>query len=110
MYVEQIARGENISLLYHLTNRIKTVQDMRYEESGPVSTSISINGWTLSVPIQRIYMVAELAQLILSNKAKEAGWTINDYGDKQAMPKDIFVALPSVEVGKEVRSAARRRH
>jgi sister-chromatid-cohesion protein PDS5 len=52
---------------------------------------------------QNLYLLSELAQHIISVRAKARNWSLSSYPGKVKMPGDIFKPLPSNEVAKDVR-------
>lgn len=42
LFINEIARIDNVAFLYHLTIRIKTVQDFRVAEVGDVSSPYAV--------------------------------------------------------------------
>lgn len=107
LYLDEVANQRNINLLYYLANRIKTVRDIK--ESGDVQNSslsdVRASDMVLKFCLnrQRLYMLSELAQLLLQQKALAQQWSIDQYSGKHNMPSDIFAKLPNVDVSKEVR-------
>ncbi|KAH8090375.1 armadillo-type protein [Filobasidium floriforme] len=83
LYLDEVANQRNVTLLYYLANRIKTVQDIK--ESG-----------------DRLYLLSELAQLLLQQRAQAQQWSIDQYSGKHNMPSDIFARLPNSDVSKEI--------
>lgn len=94
-----------MGLLYHLANRIKTVRDIKQSGnvSGSVDSYISNDMLNIRFRSQRLYMLSELAQLLLQQKASAQQWSIDEYTGKQSMPADVFAKLPNEEVSKQVR-------
>lgn len=83
-YLDPILNSKNVSLLYYLCSRMKSVRDAE-------TTGASENLYTLS----------ELAQLVLKKKANSNNWNIEGHPGGITLPSDIFKALPSREVQKE---------
>ncbi|KAF8156995.1 armadillo-type protein [Crassisporium funariophilum] len=79
-YLDLVATSENISLLYHLSTKGKTVRD-------PESHSHSEN----------FYIMCELAQTLIKARAQAHSWTLATYPGKIRLPADILRPLPSVE-------------
>jgi len=80
------------------------------EMSSKAATSVDsvdcyISNYVLNILIrlQRLYILSELAQLLLQQKASNQQWSIDEYTGKQSMPADIFAKLPNEEVSKQVR-------
>ncbi|KAF8999085.1 armadillo-type protein [Cyathus striatus] len=86
-YVDLIVNQETVSLIYHLASKGKTVRD-------PDSHGDSEN----------FYVMCELAQDLIKNRAQLHSWSIPSYPGKVKMPSDIFRPHPSAEVAKKVMS------
>ncbi|KAG8757054.1 hypothetical protein FRC14_002423 [Serendipita sp. 396] len=84
-FVELVANADNVSLLYHLAQQCKTVRDNA--------------GHTFS---ERLYLLSELAEYVIKQRAQELSWTIPAYPERVHMPMDIFKSLPP-ETVKEIR-------
>ncbi|KAF8899783.1 armadillo-type protein [Gymnopilus junonius] len=84
-YLDLMATSENISLLYHLAHRGKTVRD-------PESHSSSEN----------FYVMCELAQYLIKARAQAHSWTLQTYPTKIKLPSDILRPLPSAEAVNEL--------
>jgi sister-chromatid-cohesion protein PDS5 len=44
-------------------------------------------------PVQNLYRLAEIAQVLIQNRAKHQGWVLSSYPGKVKFPKDIFQNL-----------------
>ncbi|PVF91902.1 hypothetical protein CPB86DRAFT_777592 [Serendipita vermifera] len=86
-YLELVANNENISLLFHLAQQCKTVRDNAGE-------SYSNN----------LYLLSELTEYAIKQRAQSHGWTIPSYPNKVTMPSDLFSPLSSPEAVKKIRS------
>ncbi|GLB39171.1 putative cohesin-associated protein pds5 [Lyophyllum shimeji] len=84
-YVELVASPDNVSLLYHLALKMKSVRD---SESHTYT--------------ENLYIVAELAQELIKFRASSRSWTIQSYPGKVRLPSDILRPLPSPEAAKEI--------
>ncbi|KAF9474133.1 hypothetical protein BDN70DRAFT_899215 [Pholiota conissans] len=80
-YLDLIASSENISLLYHLAQKGKTVRD-------PESHGSS----------QNFYIMSEVAQILIKARAQQNSWLLASYPGKVRLPADILRPLPNVEV------------
>lgn len=80
-----VATVENISLLYYLAGRLKTVRDITTKDN-------SIN----------LYILSELGQHLTSTLANQRKWTLAAYEGKVKLATDIFKPLPSSEVQREI--------
>jgi len=84
-YLELVASAENISLLYHLAMKAKTVRDA---ESHTYS--------------ENLYAASELAQHLIKNCAKLHSWSLESYPGKVRLPGDILRPLPNAEAANEI--------
>jgi hypothetical protein len=99
-----VATNENVSLLYHLAQQCKTVRDKEGHTYSEVSCAQYATPSPTNQPIQNLYLLSELADYAIKQRAQNNGWTIPSYPDKINMPKDIFSPLPTAAAAKEVRS------
>ncbi|KAI0824810.1 armadillo-type protein [Trametes gibbosa] len=84
-YLDLVASNENVSLLYHLALKAKTVRDSD-------SQFFSEN----------LYACAELAQHLIKAHAKAHSWNLETYPGKIRLPSDILRSLPSAAAAKEI--------
>ncbi|KAG6907699.1 hypothetical protein DXG01_007755 [Tephrocybe rancida] len=84
-YIELVSTSENISLLFHLALKGKSIRDA---ES---------HGYT-----ENLYVIAELAQELIKIHATSRSWTLTSYPGKVRLPADILRALPNPEAAKEI--------
>ncbi|KAF9559464.1 hypothetical protein CPC08DRAFT_763333 [Agrocybe pediades] len=85
-YIDLVATADNVSLLYHLAQKGKTVRD-------PESHSRS----------QNFYVMCELAQYLVKARAQDKSWPLPSYPpDKVKLPGDILRALPSAEAANKI--------
>ncbi|KAF8067855.1 armadillo-type protein [Lyophyllum atratum] len=84
-YISLVATSENISLLYHLAMKAKSVRD---SES---------HAYT-----ENLYVVAELAQELIKAYAASRSWSLQSYPGKVRLPADILRPLPNPEAAKEI--------
>ncbi|KAL7414966.1 armadillo-type protein [Mrakia frigida] len=78
-YLDLVMVKENVSLLYALAAKVKTVKDRDPEYN------------------KNLYAVGELAQHIIQARTRSANWTIDNYPGKISMPSDLFRPLGSNE-------------
>lgn len=94
-----------MSLLYHLAQHCKTVRDKEgHTYSEARRTLHSKSKFPLKRFAQNLYLLSELVDYAIKQRAKNNGWTIPSYPDKINMPNDIFSPLPTAAALKEVRS------
>ena len=84
-YIEAVADRENVSLLYHIAGRLKSLRDAE-------SVGASEN----------LYVLSELAQLVIRRWAKARAWVVATYPKKVKLPADVFRPLPTAEAANEV--------
>ncbi|KAF9235796.1 armadillo-type protein [Melanogaster broomeanus] len=84
-YLDLIVSSENISFLYHLTMKAKTVRDA---ESHTYS--------------ENLYAMSELAQELIRTRAQGRSWTLQSYPGKVKLPSDILRALPNPEAASKI--------
>ncbi|KAL5521605.1 PDS5 [Sanghuangporus sanghuang] len=77
-YLSLVATADNISLLYHVAQKCKTIRDA---ESHVFS--------------ERLYATSELAQELIKRHTKVRQWSLPIYPGKVKLPSDIFRPLPS---------------
>lgn len=104
-YLDLVASNENVSLLYHLALKSKTVRDAETQAFSDVCF--------LSPPRyaqahmyssrQNLYACAELAQHLIKAHAKAHSWNLETYPGKVRLPGDILRPLPSAEAANQVR-------
>ncbi|EIW77089.1 cohesin-associated protein Pds5 [Coniophora puteana RWD-64-598 SS2] len=84
-YLGLIATSENISLLYHLALKGKTVRD---------SESYAFS--------ENLYATSELAQELIKVHAQTHSWSLDSYPGKVKLPSDILRALPNAEAATKI--------
>ncbi|KAI0064905.1 cohesin-associated protein Pds5 [Artomyces pyxidatus] len=84
-YLELISSADNISLLYHISGKIKTVRD---SES---------HGYS-----ENLYALSELAQHIIQTRAHAHSWALQSYPGKIKLFSDILRPLPNPEAANEI--------
>ncbi|KAF7430453.1 hypothetical protein PC9H_006160 [Pleurotus ostreatus] len=85
LYLDLIATPDNISLIYNLAAKAKTVRDA--------------DSHTHS---ENLYVMSELAQELIKIHAHNHSWSISSYPGKVKLPPDILRPLPSVEAANKV--------
>ncbi|KAF8491907.1 armadillo-type protein [Russula emetica] len=84
-YLASVASAENVSLLYHLSGKAKTVRD---SESHLYS--------------ENLYALSELAQHIIKDLAKRHSWTLQSLPTKVKLPTGILRPLPNAEAANKI--------
>ncbi|KZT28070.1 hypothetical protein NEOLEDRAFT_1130032 [Neolentinus lepideus HHB14362 ss-1] len=85
LYLELVSSRDNVSLLYFLAMKAKTVRDAD-------STAHSEN----------LYVVSELAQGLIKARAHAQSWNLDSYPGKLKLPSDILRPLPNAEVANKI--------
>lgn len=94
MYLETVAKQENISLLYYFASRVKQYRDAQvdaalYLDSEP------------SAEVLNLYRVAELLQLMLKELADNKGWTLQTWPGKIKLPSVLFAPMQDYQEAQE---------
>ncbi|EGO03586.1 hypothetical protein SERLA73DRAFT_46084 [Serpula lacrymans var. lacrymans S7.3] len=84
-YLDLVASVENISLLYHLAMKAKTIRDAESQ-----------------VFSENLYAMSELAQELIKSRARSNSWSLQSYPGKIKLPSDILRALPNAEAVNKV--------
>ncbi|KAK8252315.1 sister chromatid cohesion and DNA repair protein [Phyllosticta capitalensis] len=84
-YLKSVAKEDNISLIYHLAQRVKGVEDA-------IDAAQS----------ERLYVLSDLAQAVIQRYRDLFGWNIQAVPKKSRMPADVFANLPSHERAQEI--------
>ena len=85
MYLDCIATKDNISYLYHLALKIKTVRDISSSAFDPT-----------------LYKISELAQHLIQQVGHDHKWPLSTHALPVKMPGDIFRSLPNAQTAREV--------
>ncbi|KAG6901443.1 hypothetical protein C0995_011956 [Termitomyces sp. Mi166 len=92
-YIELIATSENISLLFYLAQKGKTVRDAESHTYTEVREFGIVPAFADGL---------ELAQELIKIRATSRSWTIPSYPGKVRLPPDILRPLPNAEAAKEI--------
>lgn len=84
-YVKTVATEENLSLIYHVAQRVKSVQDGMDESKS-----------------DNLYVLSDLAQAVIRKYEELKGWQLQAWPGKVGMPSGIFKAMPDHERAQEV--------
>ncbi|GEM10842.1 cohesin-associated protein Pds5 [Rhodotorula toruloides] len=84
-YIDIFATSENVSYLYHLAQKVKTVRD----KQSPVFD-------------KNLYLLSELSQHLLKRYATRHSWPIPTYPKQASLPTDIFAPLGDSDEVKKV--------
>jgi len=85
-YFTTVATGDNVSLIFHLAEKVKTVRDV---ESDAYS--------------EHIYALSDLSQRMVQSYAKHRSWTLTNIPTgKTKIPSDIFHPLPDAATANKI--------
>ncbi|KAM0716615.1 hypothetical protein Q7P37_008060 [Cladosporium fusiforme] len=84
-YLKCVASEGNLALIYHLAQKVKTVQD------GIDSTKS-----------ENLYVLSDLAQAIIKRFQEEKGWSLQVYSSKVRIPAGPFAALADHQTAQEI--------
>lgn len=104
-YLEIILDKDNVSLLYALAGKMKTIRDRQAEYSQvrpPVPPPsfrpfYSTDSPSSLLPAQNLYAIGEYAQYLIQIAARAHSWTIESFPGHIKMPGDIFATLSGPE-------------
>ena len=77
-YLKTVATEENLALIYHVAQRVKSVQDV-------IDPSKS----------EKLYCLSDLAQALVRRFEEVNGWSMQVWPGKIRLPSSIFALLPS---------------
>ncbi|KAJ9639413.1 Sister chromatid cohesion protein pds5 [Coniosporium tulheliwenetii] len=84
-YLKCVANQDNLPLIFHVAQRVKSVQD-------GINPDMSEN----------LYLLSDLSQEVIRRFQEQHGWTMQAWPGKIRMPAGLFAALPSHEVAQEI--------
>lgn len=103
-YFDSVAAQENFSLLYYLAERVKNYQDMISDddesEAGDKNTGESdgeADQEKRHSPRTYIYIIGEIAQMILLALKERKGWQHSAYPGKLNLPSDLFNPFATIQ-------------
>lgn len=103
-YFDSIASQENFSLLYYLSERVKNYQDNIEDEKEEDEDEDNMENDNREESLrikktnnERMYIVGELAQLILLELKNRCSWQHIAYPSKLNLPNDLFKPFNTVE-------------
>lgn len=91
-YFDSIAIQENFSLLYYLAERVKNYRDLTIDVNDNNDDQQSE-----TEPCARMYVIGELAQMILLAIKEKKGWQHSTYPGKLNLPADLFTPFSTIE-------------
>jgi len=84
-YLKTVATEENLPLIYHIAQRVKSVQD-------GIDPGKSEN----------LYILSDLAEAVIRCFQDVRGWALQLYSNKVRLPTGIFAPLPSHTMAQEI--------
>ncbi|KXL45967.1 hypothetical protein M433DRAFT_143556 [Acidomyces richmondensis BFW] len=85
-YLKTVATQDNLSIIYHMAQRVKSVQDGIDPEQS-----------------DRLYILSDLAEAVIRCFQDIRGWSLQLYGGiKARLPTGIFSALPNHAVAQQI--------
>lgn len=100
-YLQNVATAENLSLIYHIAQRVKQCRDAVLP-----ATPTSINDVTAPFD-DNLYHLSDLAQLTIRKFEEAHSWTIQTLPAKIRLPTSLFSEIKSHE---EAQSVAEHNH
>ncbi|SCV01274.1 LAME_0G15148g1_1 [Lachancea meyersii CBS 8951] len=93
-YFHSVANSNNLALLYYLAGRVRQYRDTITEEVADTDQEAPED-----VPTKDcgIYIISELAQLILGQLKDYNEWTLSPYPGKLNLPSDLFEPFETIE-------------
>lgn len=96
-YFDSIAAQENFSLLYYLSERVKNYQDKLTDNEEDEELSESENVASKNGNCTRMYVIGELAQMILLQLKERKNWQHSAYPGKLNLPNDLFLPFDTIQ-------------
>ncbi|KAK4990902.1 Sister chromatid cohesion protein pds5 [Elasticomyces elasticus] len=84
-YLKSVATEANLPLIYHIAQRVKSVQDA-------IDPAMS----------DHLYILSDLTQAVIRRYEELQGWSMQAYSGKATLPKGLFAALPGHTVAQEI--------
>lgn len=85
-YLSTVASEQNVSVIYHMSGRVKYFQDHVDESLSP-----------------QLYLVSEAAQVIIKKYQELRGWQLSAWPGSAGVPSELFKTMPSA-LGKQVQN------
>lgn len=86
-YLKTVATADNISLIYHVAQRVKGVAD-------GITSSAEAD--------ENLYVLSDLSQALIRSWEEQNGWSMQSWPGKLNMPAGIFKKLESHERAQEI--------
>jgi sister-chromatid-cohesion protein PDS5 len=98
-YLKCVATRDNLSLIYHVAQRVKAVQDGITSADRPTAAEGAEN---VRIMNERLYMLSDLSQEVIQAFEKLNGWNLQAWPGKVNMPGGIFVRMPDHQTAQRV--------
>lgn len=95
MYLEIIAKEENVSLLYYIASRVKQYRDAQ------VGSEL-YGAEDLPDEVINLYRVSELCQLLIKELADSRSWTLQTWPGKMKLPLDLFAPMDDYQEAQKI--------
>lgn len=94
-YLTNVAKADNMSLLYYFASRIKQYRDATVAPSLYSKTE-------LSGEVLNLYRISELSQLIIKELGVARNWSMQTWPGKIKLPADLFSPMENYEEAQRV--------
>ena len=84
-YLTSVAKEQNLSLIYHIAQRVKQKRDA-------IDPDMSDN----------IYHLSDLAQAIIRRYEEAHGWSLQTFPQNLRLPNELFSSIPNEELAQEI--------
>lgn len=84
-YLTSVATEQNLSLIYHIAQRVKQKRDA-------IDPDVSEN----------LYHLSDLAQAMIRRYADMHGWTLETFPHNLRLPSELFASIPNEELAQEI--------
>jgi len=84
-YLTSVATEQNISLIYHIAQRVKQKRDA-------IDPDVSEN----------LYHLSDLAQAMIRRYEDVHGWTLETFPHNLRLPSELFLSIPNEELAQEI--------
>ncbi|KAJ2159386.1 Sister chromatid cohesion protein pds5 [Coemansia sp. RSA 552] len=96
-YITCVGAAQNVSLLFCYAGELKAYRNR--PQSDGVNATITNSAFT-----KRLYILSELAQVLLREKSSAANWPVNVYPGRLTLPDDLFEPLSDLEKSELLRT------
>lgn len=100
-FFDLVVTSETLTLVYHYAQRIKQVEDSLCETGNENS---DVRSFIVPSNLQNIYILADIAQIVIAAKAETHSWPLLAYPKKLKLPVELFRAPGSTSEANEKQS------